>query len=55
MDKIHLALVCIGAAHAIGFAGLGAGIGMGWNCACNVYDIARKKNRELSAFIMMFN
>ena len=37
MDKIHLALVCIGAAHAIGFAGLGAGIGMGQglNGACS--------------------
>ena len=29
MDKIHLGLVCIAAAHAVGFAGLGAGIGMG--------------------------
>ena len=37
MDKIHIALVCIGAAHAIGFAGLGAGIGMGHglNGACS--------------------
>ncbi|OQX14670.1 MAG: ATP synthase F0 subunit C [Desulfobulbaceae bacterium A2] len=36
MDKLHLALICIGAAHAIGFAGLGAGIGMGHglNGAC---------------------
>ena len=29
MDNIHIGLICIGAAHAIGFAGLGAGIGMG--------------------------
>ena len=29
MDKLHIALVCLAAAHAIGFAGLGAGIGMG--------------------------
>ncbi len=29
MDKIAIALVCIGAAQSIGFAGLGAGIGMG--------------------------
>ena len=36
METLPLALVCIGAAHAIGFAGLGAGIGMGsgLNGAC---------------------
>jgi F-type H+-transporting ATPase subunit c len=36
MDNLHLALVCIAAAHSVGFAGLGAGIGMGsgLNGAC---------------------
>ncbi len=36
MDKIHLALICIGAALSIGLAGIGAGIGMGsgLNGAC---------------------
>jgi len=29
MENIHIGLICIGAAHAIGFAGLCAGIGMG--------------------------
>jgi F-type H+-transporting ATPase subunit c len=37
MDNITIGLICIGAAHAIGFAGLGAGIGMGSGLdgACN--------------------
>ncbi len=36
MDKLHIALICLAAAHSIGFAGLGAGIGMGsgLNGAC---------------------
>ena len=29
MDKLSLALICIGAALSIGLAGFGAGIGMG--------------------------
>jgi F-type H+-transporting ATPase subunit c len=29
MDNINIGLICIGAALAIGFPGLGAGIGMG--------------------------
>ncbi|HHO47853.1 MAG TPA: ATP synthase F0 subunit C [Desulfobacteraceae bacterium] len=36
MDKLHIALICLAAVHSIGFAGLGAGIGMGHglNGAC---------------------
>jgi F-type H+-transporting ATPase subunit c len=37
MDNLHIALICLAAAHSVGFAGLGAGIGMGHglNGACS--------------------
>ena len=43
MDKIHVALVCLAAAHAIGFAGLGAGIGMGSGVEGACLGVARKE------------
>ena len=41
MDKLHIALVCLAAAHAIGFAGLGAGIGMGSGVEGACHGVAR--------------
>jgi len=52
MDKIHLALVCIGAAHAVGFAGLGAGIGMGSGVLGACQGLAR--NPEVQPKLMVF-
>ena len=41
MDKIHLAIVCLGAAVSIGFAGFGAGIGMGMGVGGACQGVAR--------------
>lgn len=41
MSKMDIALVCFGAAHAIGFAGLGAGIGMGMGVGGACQGVAR--------------
>jgi len=41
MDKIHLALVCIGAALSVGLAGLGAGVGMGLGVLSACQGVAR--------------